>query len=83
VRDEELLAAQRRLARDEGVFCEPASAISVAGLLKYGVPQGSTIVCVLTGNGLKDPDIVVKSASAPVVLDATIDALRGHLAPNA
>jgi threonine synthase len=83
VSDEELLAAQRRLAREEGVFCEPASAISVAGLLKYGVPEGSTIVCVLTGNGLKDPDIVVKSASAPVVLDATIDALRGHLAPNA
>lgn len=79
VRDEELLAAQRRLAREEGVFCEPASAISVAGLLKYGVPPGSTVVCVLTGNGLKDPDVVVQSAAAPVVLDATLEALRDHL----
>lgn len=57
VTDEEILAAYRLLASEEGVFCEPASAASVAGLLKVKdrVPEGATIVCVLTGNGLKDP----------------------------
>jgi threonine synthase len=62
VTDEEILAAYRLLARQEGVFCEPASAASVAGLLKCKdqVPVGATVVCVLTGNGLKDPDIALK-----------------------
>ena len=57
VSDEEILAAYRLLAQEEGVFCEPASAISVAGLLKVKeqVPEGATVVCILTGNGLKDP----------------------------
>lgn len=57
VTDEEILEAYRILAREEGVFCEPASAASVAGLLKVAdqVPAESTVVCVLTGNGLKDP----------------------------
>jgi len=57
VSDEEILAAYRLLARNEGIFCEPASAASVAGLLKIKdqVPEGAKIVCVLTGNGLKDP----------------------------
>ena len=57
VTDEEILEAYRILAREEGVFCEPASAASVAGLLKVHdqVPEGATVVCVLTGNGLKDP----------------------------
>ena len=61
VTDEEILAAYRLLAGEEGIFCEPASAASVAGLLKIKdqVPQGSTIVCVLTGNGLKDPDTAI------------------------
>ena len=61
VTDDEILAAYRLLASKEGVFCEPASAASVAGLLKQaksGVDfSGKKIVCVLTGNGLKDPDI--------------------------
>ena len=52
VTDEEILAAYRMLATEESVFCEPASAASVAGMLKVGVPEGSTVVCVLTGNGL-------------------------------
>jgi threonine synthase len=60
VTDEEILAAYRRLAATEGVFCEPASAASVAGLLKHaaaGTPlEGLTAVCVITGHGLKDPD---------------------------
>ena len=62
VTDDEIMAAYRMLAADEGIFCEPASAASVAGLLKVKdqVPTGSTVVCVLTGNGLKDPDSAIK-----------------------
>ena len=59
--DEEILEAYRILAAEEGVFCEPASAASVAGLLKVKdqVPNNATVVCVLTGNGLKDPDSAI------------------------
>lgn len=62
VTDDEIMAAYRMLAADEGIFCEPASAASVAGLLKVKdqVPTGATVVCVLTGNGLKDPDSAIK-----------------------
>ncbi|MGF1488891.1 MAG: threonine synthase [Prochloraceae cyanobacterium] len=61
VSDTEILAAYRMLAAEEGIFCEPGSAASVAGLLKVKerVPTGATIVCVLTGNGLKDPDCAI------------------------
>ena len=61
VTDAEILEAYRLLASQEGVFCEPASAASVAGLLKVKdqVPEGAKVVCVLTGNGLKDPDIAI------------------------
>ena len=60
VTDEEILHAYRLLG-GEGIFCEPASAASVAGLLKVKdrVPTGATVVCVLTGNGLKDPDTAI------------------------
>jgi threonine synthase len=63
VSDEQILDAYRWLATGEGVFCEPASAASVAGLLAHGLPvvEGAappeSVVCVLTGHGLKDPDI--------------------------
>jgi threonine synthase len=62
VTDKEILDAYRLLASSEGIFCEPASAASVAGLLKVKdqVPTGATVVCVLTGNGLKDPDTAIK-----------------------
>jgi threonine synthase len=62
VTDEEILDAYRMLASEEGIFCEPASAASVAGLLKVKdrIPPESSIVCVLTGNGLKDPDSAIK-----------------------
>ncbi len=62
VTDAEILDAYRLLAAEEGVFCEPASAASVAGLLKvkHRVPAEATVVCVLTGNGLKDPDTAIK-----------------------
>jgi threonine synthase len=62
VTDEEILAAQRLLAQKEGVFCEPASAASIAGVLKYrrnGLPSGDTLVAVITGHGLKDPQTAI------------------------
>lgn len=80
VTDDEILDAYRYLARHESVFCEPASAASVAGLIKYGVPEGATVVCVLTGNGLKDPETAVATSEAPVVVDATLRALLDTLA---
>jgi threonine synthase len=70
-RDEEILAAQKLLAEKEGVFCEPASAASLAGALhdikKGSIPEGSRVVCTLTGHGLKDPDIAIKQSTTPVV----------------
>ena len=62
--DDEILAAYHLVARDEGVFVEPASAASIAGLLKAvedgWVKPGSTVVCTVTGNGLKDPDTALR-----------------------
>ncbi|MEB3308864.1 MAG: threonine synthase [Snowella sp.] len=68
VTDTEILSAYRLLAAQEGIFCEPASAASVAGLLKVKdqVPTGATVVCVLTGNGLKDPDCAVSHSGNQV-----------------
>jgi threonine synthase len=79
VTDDEILAAYRYLAQEESVFCEPASAASVAGLLKTGVPAGSTVVCVLTGHGLKDPDIAIGQIAVPTVVDADVRAVRAEL----
>ncbi|NMG08100.1 threonine synthase [Brasilonema sp. UFV-L1] len=66
VTDAEILDAYRLLASEEGIFCEPASAASVAGLLqvKDEVPTGATVVCILTGNGLKDPDTAIKHSDS-------------------
>nr|WP_199306782.1 threonine synthase [Anabaena sphaerica] len=83
VTDEEILDAYRLLASSEGIFCEPASAASVAGLLKVKdqVPTGATVVCVLTGNGLKDPDTAIKHSHAqfkqgiPAELKAVAEAM--------
>lgn len=79
VTDEEILEAYRFLAVEESVFCEAASAASVAGLIKVGVPEGSRVVCVLTGHGLKDPDLAITQASVPVTVDATLDAVLSTL----
>ncbi len=79
VTDDEILDAYRFVARHESIFCEPASAASVAGILKFGVPKGSTVVCVLTGNGLKDPDTAVTTSAKPQVVDATLQALLSEL----
>jgi threonine synthase len=76
--DEEILAMQRLLASREGIFCEPASAISVAGAirdLRSGkIPAGSLVVCTVTGHGLKDPDTASRECGAPMI---TIDAEAG------
>ena len=77
--DDEILAAYRYLAQEESVFCEPASAASVAGLLKLGVPAGSSVVCILTGHGLKDPDIAIGQIAVPTAVDADVRAVRGEL----
>jgi threonine synthase len=72
VTDREILAAYRLLARSEGVFVEPASAAGVAGLLGAAasgqVEPGATVVCTVTGNGLKDPDWAIAGAPAPVTV---------------
>jgi threonine synthase len=83
VTDEEIIAAQRRLMREEGLFVEPASAASVAGLLSLhgsgGVPPGSTLVCVLTGHGLKDPEWGIRGGRQPVALPADAAAIARRL----
>ena len=76
VTDDEILAAYRMLAR-EGVFCEPASAASVAGLLQRHeagtLGRGQVVACVLTGHGLKDPDTAVLGAELPGTIPADVD----------
>jgi len=67
VSDEEILSAYRLLAAREGMFCEPASAASVAGLLKYGAEGAEQIVCVLTGRGLKDPETAIAHHDGQVI----------------
>jgi threonine synthase len=80
VSDAEILAAYRLLAGTEAVFCEPASAASVAGLLKVGVPEGTrTVVCTLTGHGLKDPDRAIAEIAVPSPVDADISSVRAEL----
>jgi threonine synthase len=77
VSDEEILDAYRFLASGEGVFCEPASASGVAGLLKYGAPEGVTrIVCVLTGHGLKDPQTALMQAGSVVPCEPELNAVE-------
>ncbi len=72
VTDREILTAYRLLARDVGVFVELGSAASVAGLLQQSaagtVPPGSTVVCTVTGHGLKDPEWAISTAPAPVTI---------------
>jgi threonine synthase len=79
VSDAEILEAYRYLAESESLFCEPASAASVAGLVKVGVPEGATVVCVLTGHGLKDPDIAISQIAVPTPVDADRHAIRAEL----
>jgi threonine synthase len=77
VTDGEILDAYKFLASGEGVFCEPASAAGVAGLLKYGAPEGvSRIVCILTGHGLKDPQTALMQAGSVVPCEPDLDAVE-------
>ena len=80
VTDDEILSAYRFLAQEESVFCEAASAASVAGLLATGVPEGSTVVCVLTGHGLKDPDLAITQITVPKVVEPDLQAIVAELA---
>jgi threonine synthase len=74
VTDEEILDAYKLVAREEGVFCEPASAASVAGVAKLwrnkALPEGAVVVCTLTGHGLKDPDTAMGVSVQPVTVKA-------------
>lgn len=91
VSDDEILAAYTYLARHEGVFCEPASAASVAGLLKLAesgffheesrepAKHKVRIVCVLTGHGLKDPDNAIKKSPNYISIPASVDAVLDHV----
>lgn len=85
VTDEEILAAYQALAKEEGVFCEPASAASVAGLTKDSqagrLPEGATVVCTLTGHGLKDPDSAVSVSPKTRTVKASRDAVFSLLQP--
>jgi threonine synthase len=76
VSDDEILAAYRLLAATEGVFCEPASAASVGGLIKYGAEGAERVACVLTGHGLKDPDAALEQAGAVLPCEPQLRAIE-------
>jgi threonine synthase len=86
--DAEILAAQKLLAQKEGVFCEPASAASLGGAMRDiqsgKIPEGSTVVCTLTGNGLKDPDTAIAqcSDSKMVTIDAELGSVKDAILAN-
>jgi threonine synthase len=83
VTDEEILDAQKILARIEGIFVEPASASSIAGLKKLVnngvISKDERVVCITTGHGLKDPDTAIKQSEKPVEVDAEISAIENAL----
>jgi threonine synthase len=76
VTDEQILDAWKFLAKREGVFCEPASAASVAGLIEHGAEGAQRIACVLTGHGLKDPRTALDHAGAVVPCEPEIGAVE-------
>jgi threonine synthase len=85
VSDGEILEAQSLLASTEGVFCEPASAAGVAGLLKLakeGRAPSGTVVAVLTGHGLKDPDTILSRVKLPDPIPATFDAVAERMSES-
>ncbi len=85
--DEEILTTQKMLAEKEGIFCEPASAISLAGAIRDigsgKIPENSCVVCTLTGHGLKDPDTAIQQSTAPVAkVDASLDQVKSAILGN-
>ncbi len=85
--DDVILAAQKLLAEKEGIFCEPASATSLAGAMmdieSGKIPEGSKIVCTLTGHGLKDPDTAIEQSTRPLInVPATLEDVRKAIMDN-
>jgi len=85
--DEDILIAQKLLAGKEGIFCEPASAISVAGAMRDirsgKIPEGSVVTCTLTGHGLKDPDTAIKQSNTAVLkVKADLEAVKTAILEN-
>jgi threonine synthase len=84
VTDDEIIAAYRLLAEEEGIFCEPASAACVAGLLKTAAERPAslrdrTIVCVITGHGLKDPETALAIETEATEVDADLAAVEAAM----
>ncbi len=86
VSDEEILEAQRILARSEGLFVEPASAASIAGLIKLVkrglIEKDELVVCILTGHGLKDPNIILRRFPRPIEVEASEEAVISVIMPE-
>ena len=85
--DEQILAAQKLLTEKEGIFCEPASATSLAGAMRDiqsgKIPEGSSVVCTLTGHGLKDPDTAIKQCQGDMLtVDAELGAVQAAIMAN-
>jgi len=86
VSDAEILEAQRLLAQQEGLFVEPASAASIAGLIKLIkkglIEKDELVVCILTGHGLKDPNIILRRFPRPIEVEASEDAVLNVIMPE-
>ncbi len=85
--DQEILAAQKLLAEKEGIFCEPASATSLAGAMRDiqsgKIAANSTVVCTLTGHGLKDPDTAIAQSTGPLIkIEAKLDQVKKAILDN-
>jgi len=83
VSDREILSAYKLLSEKEGIFCEPASAAGIAGIIRYrekiGLGHGETVVATLTGHGLKDPDNAIKQSRPAVTLPPDRSTIVGHI----
>ena len=83
--DSEIISVQKLLARREGIFVEPASAASIAGLRKLiekgEIDRDESVVCVATGHGLKDPEIAIQACKRVVKVKPNLEALRKALKP--
>ncbi|MFA6430947.1 MAG: threonine synthase [Candidatus Margulisiibacteriota bacterium] len=83
VTDTEIVDAYKLVAKKEGIFCEPASAASIAGMLKLSkagkIPEGSKIVCILTGHGLKDPDNAILFGEKPTFVPCKVEEIAKRL----
>jgi len=80
VSDDQILAAQKAMAKLEGIFAEPAGAAALAGLIKDlrsgAIDRNADVVCVSTGHGLKDPDTAIAHSENPRTVGASVDDLR-------